>query len=58
MSATSGRRRLLRNFAAVEARYVRDLGRRDRSGSRANPRDAGRRHRGATQRLKTEHRRP
>ena len=57
MNQTSDTRRLLRNFAAVEARYVRDLGRRERSGSRAIPRVAGRGHQRASQRLKTERRR-
>ena len=55
MSATSDTRRLLRNFAAVEARYVRDLGRRERGGSRATPRDAGRGHRAPTERRTPEH---
>ena len=57
MSARSDTRRLPRDFAAVEARYVRDLGRRERSGSRATPRDAGRGHRAATERRKPERRR-
>ena len=57
MSPTRQVRRLHRSFAAAEARYVRDLGRRERSSSRAARPAVGRGYRGPTERLDVEYRR-
>ena len=49
--------RLHRSFAAVESRYVRELGRRAPSRSQAARPAAGPKRRGATERLDLAHRR-
>jgi hypothetical protein len=57
MSRTREVRRLHRSFAAVEARYVRDLGRRERGNAPAARSEAGPDVPEATQRLDVVHRR-
>jgi hypothetical protein len=57
MTPTHHMRRLHRSFAAVEARYLRDLDRRDRGGSRAARLATGPGYRNATERGEIEHRR-
>ena len=58
MSASSDTRRLRRNVAAVEARYLRDLGRRERGSSRAAPPEGRRGYRSPSPRLNAEHGQP